>query len=251
MSPASSVMFPNSPAGSPSHPLSCGRCLPRSLPVHTETFWGGKAQSSLRQHLPGASRHLSGFSRNKSARREVWERREAPHSLSPAEGGVSSLCALPGWNSLAFPGCLAFPGWHSQQCQGAGEGSTSPSTKSNLLNLFKLLFSFRSSPPHPLAGQTVQPGAHGSPGCAGFQLFPEPGRTGFGSFSFPCSQKCLCHQPLGLCRGGRGEDSLQHLPRRAWLCSCRGCSRCPGAKNAFYYSVKKARLRLAALIMHK
>lgn len=69
---------------------------------------------------------------------------------------VVSASALPGCRSLSFPGCLSFPACHSQQCQEAGEGSTSSSTKSNLFNVFKVPFSFRpilktasGSSPHP------------------------------------------------------------------------------------------------------
>lgn len=160
---------------------------------------------SISPEHPGPSRASLGRGSETKAHGGNSVSGEKLHARSPAEGGVS-LC--PARHSLAFPGCLAFPGWHSQQCQGAGEGSTSSSTKSSLLNLFKLPFLFRSTLKRASGSSPHAPSSLQDSFCtiwssqlanlSWIPALPEPGCTGFGSFSFSCSQKCLCHQPSGL-----------------------------------------------------
>lgn len=212
------------------------------MSVPTGTFGAEKAQRSLRQHFPGASRHPSGSScarnSNKGTRSKVCERREAARWV-PSRGWCQPLPCPPvtPCHSLSFPGC------HSQQCQEAAptQNPTSLIYSSSLSDLGPLHAS------HPLAGQC---GARSSPGCAAFKLFPRLAARVWGVFIFAALRNTSATSPWGCCRGRRGALLLQHLPRRAGLCSCRGCSQVSKGKKRFLLLSEKARLWLAALIMH-
>ncbi|XP_058709666.1 uncharacterized protein LOC131586634 [Poecile atricapillus] len=193
-------------AGTPALGAACGApCL------HTLTHLGVRKlrvpSGSIFPVHPAPSRaHPGGEMKQKHTERSL----RAERSSTPGpQQRVVSACVLPGipWHSLAFPGCLAFPGWHSHQCQEAGEGSTSSSTKSNLFHLFKLPFSFRStlktasgsSPHSPSSCRTVCTTWNSQlASVCWIEAPPEAGCTGFGCFYFPCSQEQLCHHhPFG------------------------------------------------------
>lgn len=78
---------------------------------------------------------------------------------------------------------------------------------------------------------------------------PEPGCPGFGCFYFSCSQKSL-PSAFGLSEVGEERACSNTSHAEPGSAAAGIAPKRPGAKNAFYYSVKKAKLCLAALIMH-